>query len=136
MVRAAGLRAGAVAALITSLTGAHGAGDEPVEPGARYLQKEGTTQLWIQVPGKVLSYALPSGPAGARQILLLVAPSDESEAEPAEDDEESDDVRRLPACPEDAEQAATRPLSLYRFDPGGHRQALGRPPGALGDEVA
>jgi len=105
--------------LLSALLCSPAASDEPVEPGARYERREGATFLWIEVPGHVVSYALPVGPTGTREILLLVAPPAEPETEPSEDDDESDEVRRLPACPEESEETASRPLSLYRFDPGG-----------------
>jgi len=79
---------------------------------------DGWTVMDAELPGKLISYALPRTPDGRRGIILLVAPLRER-AEPAAEPEPKDDEPegpRLPPCPSEQEKATGPPLGLYRLD--------------------
>jgi hypothetical protein len=101
-------------ALVASLAAARA----PSGPATR------VTRVEVQLPGALVGYAVPRGPAGDRSVFLLVG----GDAAPAP-------VEPRP-CPEESVAPAGRSLALYRFDPAAaERLALVRDdlPGDLTD---
>jgi hypothetical protein len=70
----------------------------------------------VQLPGRLVSYALPRNEDGGRQVVFLVEPIEEQRSVDPAPAEQEDGERKLPPCDRKPEDEA-RSLTLYRLDP-------------------
>ena len=99
-------------------------GRDTPKPGVTVERSREAMRLDAVLPGRLISYALPLGPAGRRDVMLLVRPHTEDEAAgrakkaDSKADDEADAYRKIPPCPagNDGSAAEAEPLALYRLD--------------------
>jgi hypothetical protein len=108
----------AIAIALSAPTLAYSGEEEFADGRVSVREVGGWTVVDAELPGKLISYALPRTSDGRRGIILLVAPLKQTAEPVAEPEPEGDkpDEPRLPPCPSEEEEATGTPLGLYRLD--------------------